>query len=72
MRFCCSAEKQVKRFERFYLEKGEEQQITFVLTGDELSIVNSEMKSVVEPENFRLMIGSSSDNIRLTGVISEK
>lgn len=61
--------KQLKRFERFYLEKGEEKQITFVLTEDDLSIVNQNMRRVVETGTFKIMIGASSDDIRLTECI---
>ena len=61
--------KQLKRFERFYLEKGEEKQITFALTEDDLSIVNQNMRRVVETGTFKIMIGASSDDIRLTECI---
>lgn len=59
--------KQLKCFERFFLRSGEKRRITFELTGDDLSIINQEMKKVVEPGTFKLMIGASSDDIRLTG-----
>lgn len=64
--------KQLKHFERFHLKKGEGKTITFILTKDELSIVNQNLETVVEPGMFRIMIGCSSDDIRLKDSISVK
>ena len=57
--------KQLKRFERFFLKKGEKKPITFTLTKDELSIINQKLEKVVEPGTFQIMVGCSSDDIRL-------
>ena len=64
--------KQLKHFERFHLKKGEGKTITFILIKDELSIVNQNLETVVEPGMFRIMIGCSSDDIRLKDSISVK
>ncbi|MFW5753425.1 MAG: glycoside hydrolase family 3 N-terminal domain-containing protein [Marinilabiliaceae bacterium] len=56
---------QLRHFSRVPLESGEEKEVVFQITEDDLSVVNREMKRVVEPGKFTLMIGASSDDIRL-------
>ena len=62
--------KQLKHFERFHLKKGEEKKVTFVLTEEDFFLVNYTLKKVVESGAFQVMIGSSSDDIRLEKSIS--
>ena len=62
--------RQLKCFERFFLKRGEEKEIFFTLTEKDLSIIDRNMKRVVETGDFRIMIGASSDDIRLTKDIS--
>lgn len=58
--------KQLRHFERTHFKKGESKNISFDLTEDDFSIINAEMKNVVEPGGtFDIMIGSSSVDIRL-------
>ncbi|MCE5344667.1 MAG: glycoside hydrolase family 3 C-terminal domain-containing protein [Bacteroidales bacterium] len=57
--------KQLKRFQRVSLKAGEQKTISFELNANDLALLNTEMQWVVEPGAFSLMIGSSSDNIRL-------
>lgn len=57
----------LKAFERVPLKKGESKKITFTLGVEELSLYNQEMKQVVEPGDFNVMIGAASDDIRLEG-----
>lgn len=61
--------KQLKHFERFYLKRGEEKKITFILTEDDFVLVNRELKQVVESGTFQIMIGAASDDIRLHATI---
>nr|WP_321480512.1 glycoside hydrolase family 3 N-terminal domain-containing protein [uncultured Bacteroides sp.] len=58
--------KQLKHFQRVFIKKGEEKEISFQLTEEDFSLVDAAMKRVVEPGTFQLQIGSSSDDIRLT------
>jgi beta-glucosidase len=60
-------EKTLRGFERVHLKPGETKTVSFTLTPDDLSLWNREMKFVVEPGTFRVMIGSSSEDIRLKG-----
>ncbi|MCX8170668.1 MAG: fibronectin type III-like domain-contianing protein, partial [Candidatus Bathyarchaeota archaeon] len=59
--------KELKGFKRVTLKPGEEKPIMFKLTLEDLSFLNQEMKWVVEPGEFGVMVGSSSEDIRLTG-----
>lgn len=57
----------LKAFERITLKKGESKKVTFTLGEEELSLYNMEMKQVVEPGDFKVMVGAASDDIRLEG-----
>lgn len=61
---------QLKKFERISIPKGESRKVSFTLDADDLSIVDANMKRVVEPGDFTIMIGSSSDNILLQQTIT--
>lgn len=63
---------QLKKFQRVLIPKGETRKITFILEAEDLSIINTEMKSVVEPGDFSIMIGPSSDNILLKSTITQE
>jgi beta-glucosidase len=60
-------EKNLRGFERILLKPGEARTIAFTLGPDDLALWNREMKFVVEPGIFSVMIGSSSEDIRLKG-----
>ena len=57
----------LKAFERISLKKGESKKVTFTLGEEELSLYNMEMKQVIEPGDFKVMVGAASDDIRLEG-----
>jgi beta-glucosidase len=57
-------EKTLKGFKRLFLKKGETKQVEFVLTAEELSLWNREMKNVVEAGDFQVMIGGNSSNLQ--------
>lgn len=57
--------KQLKHFERRMIKSGEAEHFQFVLTANDLSIIDRKMQRVLEPGDFKVMIGSSSDDIRL-------
>ena len=60
-------EKNLRGFERVSLQPGEKKTVTFTLTPADLSLWDRSMHFVEEPGLFRVMIGSSSEDIRLTG-----
>ncbi|NLC49192.1 MAG: beta-glucosidase, partial [Bacteroidales bacterium] len=57
--------KQLKDFTRVHLKAGETKTIFFNLSAEELSLFNLQMQKVVEPGYFSVMIGASSEDIRL-------
>ena len=60
-------EKNLRGFERIHLKSGETKTITFILKPEDLALWNHQMHFVVEPGKFKVMIGSGSEDIRLTG-----
>lgn len=64
--------KELKGFQRIKLEPGEEKEVHFSITPEMLTMYNADMKKVIEPGDFRVMIGSSSKNIQLRELIQVK
>jgi len=62
--------KSLKGFKKIELAPGETKQVDFKVDFEELSLWNSEMQRVVEPGDFEVQVGSSSDDIRLKGEFS--
>jgi len=52
--------KELKGFQKIKLKPGETQTVTFKITPDKLSFLNKDMKPVVEPGMFNVMIGGNS------------
>lgn len=63
---------ELKGFQRIHLKAGQSQQLSFVLGPEQLSMLDKDLKSVIEPGLFRIMIGSSSKDIRLREVFEVK
>lgn len=57
--------KQLKKFRRVPLKVGEQKTIEFDLTADDLKLLDSAMHWVAEAGTFAVMVGPSSDVIRL-------
>ena len=57
--------RKLRGFTRVFLLPGEEKEVKFVLHTDDFTMVNRQMKWVVEPGWFDLLIGASSADIRL-------
>ena len=65
--------KKLIRFKKVWLKAGEEKILTFSLNPQEdLSFTGIEMKKIVEPGEFTLMVASASDDIRLKAKFSLK
>lgn len=59
--------KELRGFQRVHLNPGEKITITFQLNKDDLSLWDANMNWVLEPGQFDVHIGSSSEDIRLKG-----
>lgn len=59
--------KELKGFKRIHLKPQEEKRVTFRLFTDQLAFYDEAMRFVVEAGTFEVMIGSSSEDIRLVG-----
>jgi len=57
-------------FERVHLAPGEEREVTLAIGPDRLRMLGRDLHWVVEPGAFRVMIGSSSKDIRLRGALT--
>ncbi|PWT92098.1 MAG: glycosyl hydrolase [Blastocatellia bacterium] len=60
-------EKNLRGFERVELKPGEKKTVSFRLTFADLALWDRQMHFVVEPGKFQVMVGASSDDIRLKG-----
>lgn len=63
-------EKNLRGFDRIHLKPGETKTLTFTIKPEHLKLVNKDFEKVVEPGEFKIMIGASSEDIRLEGVFS--
>lgn len=61
--------KELKGFERFWLEPDESRTVEFAITPELLAFYDVDMNRVVEPGEFEIMIGSSSRDADLQTVI---
>ncbi|RLI39852.1 beta-glucosidase, partial [Candidatus Bathyarchaeota archaeon] len=59
--------KELKAFKRITLKPGEVKTVNLKLGKEELAAYDSEMRFTVEPGIYEIMIGSSSEDIRLKG-----
>lgn len=62
--------KELKAFQRVTLNPGETQKVECVLETDAFSMLDQKLNCVVEPGAFEIMIGSSSEDIRLKGTVT--
>ena len=62
--------KELKGFRKVWLRPGESTKVQFELGPRHLSLINRHLKKVVEPGEFKVMIGHSSDEIVLQGTFN--
>ena len=61
--------KELSGFKRIALHPGETRRLTFSVSTDQLGFYDREMRFVIEPGDLEVMLGASSDDIRLKGVV---
>ncbi|MCD4669112.1 MAG: glycoside hydrolase family 3 C-terminal domain-containing protein [Actinomycetia bacterium] len=59
--------KELKGFKRVALEPDQEKKVKFILPVEKLGFYNKDMEYIVEAGTIKVMAGSSSEDIRLTG-----
>ncbi len=61
---------ELKGFQRVSLQAGEEKELRFLITPEELKMYNAKMMWITEAGDFSLMIGSSSKEIKLKTILT--
>ncbi len=61
--------KELKAFHRFSLRRGEKRTLSFLLDVKDLALYDASLQRLVEPGEFEIMLGSSSEDIRLRGML---
>ena len=61
---------QLAGFQRVRLAPGESKPVTLLLSTEQLRMLDRDMRWVVEPGMFRIMVGRSSKDIRLRGQLT--
>jgi beta-glucosidase len=60
----------LRGFQRVGLEPGQSREVTFSLDRDDLKLLDRDLRWVIEPGAFRVLVGASSKDIRLRGDFS--
>ncbi len=60
----------LKGFQKVFLKKGESKRVVIELQKSDLYLWNAEMKRVLEPGDFEIFVGGSSENLPLKGVLT--
>lgn len=55
--------KELKKFQKIYLKKGESKEISFTLTTEDLKYVNSNLQWVYDPGAFKIFVGGNSRDV---------
>jgi len=61
--------KELKKFQKVFLKKGESRELDFTLTTDDLKYVNSDLKWVYDPGAFKIFIGGNSRDVMQTDLM---
>ena len=56
--------KELKGFQRIHLVAGESKEVSFEITPDMLKFYNIELKHVIEPGDFQIMVGANSKEVK--------
>jgi beta-glucosidase len=61
---------ELKGFQRIHLLPGQTRELSFTIAPSLLSMLDENLKTIIEPGDFRIMIGASSRDIRLKGTLA--
>ena len=62
--------KQLRAFQRVFIPAGESRTVTFPLDREAFTVCRPDMQTVVEPGEFDILLGASSEDIRLRGTLT--
>jgi len=55
--------KELKKFQKIYLKKGESKEISFTLSTEDLKYVNSDLKWIYDAGDFKIFVGGNSRDV---------
>ena len=64
--------KELKGFQRIHLAAGESREICFDITPEMLKFYNAELKHVIEPGDFQIMVGGNSKEVKTQNLTVKK
>ena len=64
--------KKLKAFQKIFLKAGETREVSFSLSKDDLSFVGSDLKTIYEPGEFKVMVGGNSRDVKEASFILSK
>ena len=56
--------KELKGFQKIFLKKGETKTVSFIISEDDLKFYNNDLQYISEPGDFKLFIGTNSENVK--------
>ena len=56
--------KELKRFKKLMIRKGESAEVAFELNTDDLKFYNSDLKKILEPGAFKVFVGGNSRDVK--------
>ncbi len=57
--------KELKGFQRIHLAAGESREVSFDITPEMLKFYNAELKHILEPGDFEIMVGTNSNDVKM-------
>ena len=57
--------KELKGFQRIHLAAGESREVSFDITPEMLKFYNAELKHILEPGDFEIMVGTNSKDVKM-------
>jgi len=63
--------KELKGFQKIFLKKEESKQVSFTINTDMLRFYNDELKYIYEPGDFKIYIGTNSQDVKEAGFTLE-
>ena len=64
--------KELKGFQRIHLAAGESREISFDITPEMLKFYNAELRHVIEPGDFQIMVGGNCKEVKTQNLTVKK